>query len=398
MDLNFTEEEEQFRQEVQDFIKAEYSPEMRARVQGGAYPGKEITKQWHSILYKRGWVAKGWPVEYGGTGWGPVKQFIFELESRLAQTPSPIPFGLNMLGPVLMKFGSEEQQKYYLPRILDGTDWWCQGYSEPGSGSDLASLRTTAVRDGDHYIINGQKTWTTLAQYADKMFCLVRTSSEGKLQEGISFILFDMNTPGIEIRPIITIEGGHEVNDVFFTDVRVPAENLVGEENMGWTYAKFLLTHERTDIANIGGLIANMQRMKAAAAKRKKNGKSLMDDPHFSARVARAEIALENLKTTNLRVLASVIGGGAPGPESSLLKIKSTEIYQEITSLQRRAMGPYATPHIPEALEHGYNGPHIGPPESLRVAESYFNNRKVSIFGGSNEIQKNIVSKAMLRL
>lgn len=398
MDLSFTDEEEQFRLEVQEFISSEYPSDMRERVLKGGRPRKEDVVAWHKILYNKGWVAKNWPVEYGGIGWGPVKQFIFELECSLAQTPSAIPFGLPMLGPVLMAFGSQAQKDYYLPRILDGTDWWCQGYSEPGSGSDLASLRTSAVRDGDHYVINGQKTWTTLGQYADKMFCLVRTSNEGKPQEGISFILFDMDTPGIDVRPIITIEGGHEVNDVFFTDVRVPVENLVGEENKGWTYAKYLLTHERTDIANIGGLMANLGRLKAAASKRRKNGRSLMDDPLFQARVARAEIELENMKTTNLRILATIAGGGAPGAESSLLKIKSTEIFQEITSLMKKAMGPYAAPYLPEAFEPGYNGPQIGPEESLGVGGRYFNYRKVSIYGGSNEIQKNIVSKAMLGL
>ncbi len=398
MDLSFTEEEEAFRKEVQEFLRTEYPAELKEKMSKGHHPNKQDMELWHSVLNKRGWLAAHWPVEYGGPGWGPVKQFIFELECNLQNTPRIVPFGLSMLAPVLIKFGNEEQKKHWLPRILDGSDWWCQGYSEPGSGSDLASVKTSAVRDGDHYVINGQKTWTTLGQHANMIFCLVRTSTEGKPQEGISFILVDMNTPGVELRPIITIEGGHEVNEVFFTDVRVPAENLVGEENKGWTYAKYLLTYERTNIAGVGASIAALNKLKAAAAKRKKNGRSLMDDPFFSARVARVEIALENMKTTNLRVLAAVVGGGVPGAESSLLKIKGTEIRQELTSLLRRAMGPYAVPHIPEAMEFGYNGPQVGPEESLTAAETYFNCRKLSIFGGSNEIQKNIVSKAMLRL
>lgn len=398
MDLSFTEEEEAFRREVQEFLKTEYPKDLQEKIRKGHHPSKEDMELWHSILNKRGWLANHWPKEYGGTGWTPTEGFIFELECNLAHTPRIVPFGLSMLAPVLIKYGNEEQKQKWLPRILDGSDWWCQGYSEPGAGSDLAGLKTTAVRDGDHYVINGQKTWTTLGQHANMIFCLVRTSKEGKPQEGISFILVDMSTPGVEIRPIITIEGGHEVNEVFFTDVRVPAENLVGEENKGWTYAKYLLTYERTNIAGIGASMASLIKVKEAAAKRQKNGRKLIDDPHFSARLARVEIELENMKTTNLRVLAAVQGGGVPGAESSLLKIKGTEIRQELTSLLRRACGPFAAPHIPEAMEFGFNGPHIGPEESVFAAETYFNYRKLSIFGGSNEIQKNIVSKAMLGL
>ncbi len=398
MDLSFTEEEEAFRREVQEFLKTEYPKDLQEKIRKGHHPSKEDMELWHSILNKRGWLANHWPKEYGGTGWTPTEGFIFELECNLAHTPRIVPFGLSMLAPVLIKYGNEEQKQKWLPRILDGSDWWCQGYSEPGAGSDLAGLKTTAVRDGDHYVINGQKTWTTLGQHANMIFCLVRTSKEGKPQEGISFILVDMDTPGVEIRPIITIEGGHEVNEVFFTDVRVPAENLVGEENKGWTYAKYLLTYERTNIAGIGASMASLIKVKEAAAKRQKNGRKLIDDPYFSARLARVEIELENMKTTNLRVLAAVQGGGVPGAESSLLKIKGTEIRQELTSLLRRAVGPYAAPHIPEAMEFGFNGPHIGPEEGLYASETYFNYRKLSIFGGSNEIQKNIVSKAMLGL
>jgi alkylation response protein AidB-like acyl-CoA dehydrogenase len=307
-----------------------------------------------------------------------------------------------MLGPVLIKYGNEAQKRHWLPRILDGSDWWCQGYSEPGAGSDLAAVRTTAVRksdaSGDHYIVNGQKTWTTLGHYANMIFCLVRTATDVRKQEGISFLLIDMNTPGIEVRPIVTLDGEHEVNEVFFTDVRVPVANLVGEENRGWTYAKYLLTYERTNIAGVGFSVAALARLKRAAQKITRNGKPLAEDPQFAARIAKVEIDLENMKTTNLRVIAAVAGGGVPGAESSMLKIRGTEIRQEISSLLRRAMGPYAAPFVEDALEEGYAGEAIGPDDAARAAAQYFNNRKLSIFGGSNEIQKNIISKMILGL
>lgn len=397
MDLSFSAEEEAFRGEVQAFLQEKLRPELSAKMKLGGAPSKAEMEEWHALLNARGWLANHWPKEYGGAGWTPVKKFIFELESELAFAPRIVPFGVSMLAPVLIKYGSDAQKKHWLPRILDGSDWWCQGYSEPGAGSDLASLKTSAVREGDHYIVNGQKAWTTMAHHADMIFCLVRTSKEGKRQEGISFLLIDMKTAGIDVKPVITIEGGHEVNEVFFTDVKVPVENLVGEENKGWTYAKYLLTYERTNIAGIGGSIALLGHLKQAAQKRKRHGKPLLDEPYFAARVARVEIALENMKTTNLRVLADVAAGAAPGAESSLLKIKGTVIYQELTSLMRRAMGAYAAPYFPEAADEGFNG-QVGPDEALHAAEDYFNNRKLSIFGGSNEIQRNIVSKMMLGL
>jgi alkylation response protein AidB-like acyl-CoA dehydrogenase len=296
---------------------------------------------------------------------------------------------------VLMKYGSEAQKAHWLPRILDGSDWWCQGYSEPGSGSDLASVKTSAVRDGDHYIVNGQKTWTTLGQYANMIFCLVRTDREAKSQSGISFLLVDMTSPGIEIRPIITLDGAHEVNEVFFTDVKVPVANLVGEENKGWTYAKYLLTYERTNIAGVGFSVAGLEKLKVVADRVQCNGKPLSQDPLFAARMAKVEIDLENMKTTNLRVIAAVAGGGAPGAESSMLKIRGTEIRQEILSLTRRAMGPYAAPYLHDVSDA--DAP-LGDEASAKAASSYFNNRKLSIFGGSNEIQKNIISKMILGL
>jgi alkylation response protein AidB-like acyl-CoA dehydrogenase len=398
MDLKFTAEEEAFRAEVLDFLRERLPQRIADKVRNGRRLTRDDMATWHATLNEKGWLANHWPKEHGGPGWTPVQKFIFENECAIAGAPRIVPFGVNMLGPVLIKYGSEAQKRYWLPRILDGSDWWCQGYSEPGAGSDLASVRTAAVRDGDHYVVNGQKTWTTLGHYANMIFCLVRTATDVRKQEGISFLLIDMNTPGIEVRPIITLDGEHEVNEVFFTDVRVPVANLVGEENKGWTYAKYLLTYERTNIAGVGFSVAALARLKRAAQKIQRNGKPLADDPQFAARLAKVEIDLENMKTTNLRVIAAVAGGGAPGAESSMLKIRGTEIRQEISSLLRRAMGPYAAPFVEEALEEGYCGKPIGPDEAASAASLYFNNRKLSIFGGSNEIQKNIIAKMMLGL
>ncbi|AEG47800.1 Isovaleryl-CoA dehydrogenase [Sphingobium chlorophenolicum L-1] len=402
MDLRFTPEEEAFRAEVRQFLKEK----LPSRISGKVRTGKRLTKQdaeeWHAILHERGWLATHWPKEYGGTGWSVAQAHIFDVETALAHAPRLVPFGLSMLGPVLIKYGSEAQKRHYLPRILDGTDWWCQGYSEPGAGSDLASLKTSAVRgtdaDGDHYIVNGQKTWTTLGQYADMIFCLVRTSTEGKKQEGISFLLIDMKTPGVEVRPIILLDGEHEVNEVFFTDVRVPAENLVGEENKGWTYAKYLLTYERTNIAGVGASMAAFAHLKQIAQSQRKNGRPLAEDPLFAARLARVEIDLENMKTTNLRVLASAGEGMAAMELTAMLKIRGTEIRQEITSLARRALGPYAQPFVSEALDEGFNGEPIGPEYAAPASAHYFNNRKLSIYGGSNEVQREIITKALLEL
>ena len=398
MDLNFTPEEEAFRTEVQAFLKAKLPERIATKVKAGQRLTKADQDEWHAILNERGWLANHWPQAYGGPGWGAVEKFIFDTECALAGGPRIVPFGVNMLGPVLIKFGNEAQKKYWLPRILSGEDWWCQGYSEPGAGSDLASVKTTAVRQGDHYIVNGQKTWTTQGQHANMIFCLVRTDREAKAQSGISFLLVDMNSPGVELRPIRTLDGDKEVNEVFFTDVKVPVENLVGEENKGWTYAKYLLTYERTGIAGVGFCIAALAKLKVVAAKVMKNGQPLDQDPLFAARMAQVEIDLENMKTTNLRVIAAVAGGGVPGAESSMLKIRGTEIRQEILSLIRRAVGPYALPFIEEAQYEGYAEEPVGPKEAATAAANYFNYRKLSIFGGSNEIQKNIISKMILGL
>jgi alkylation response protein AidB-like acyl-CoA dehydrogenase len=388
MDLNYTPEEEAFRQEVRDFLKENLSEELATKVRNGRELNRDDMVGWHATLQSRGWLAMTWPEEYGGPGWDAVQRHIFEEELALANAPRTVPFGLAMLGPVLIKFGTEEQKSTILPRILDGSDWWCQGYSEPGAGSDLASLKTRAVRDGDHYVINGQKTWTTLGQFADKIFCLVRTSTEGKPQQGISFVLVDLGTPGIEMRPIKLIEGGYEVNEVFFTDVRVPVSNLVGEENMGWTIAKYLLGHERTNIAGVGASYEALNQLKALARKVKRHGQPLAKDPLFAAKVAEVEIDLEAMRLTNLRMLFG--SSDAQGSVSSMLKIKGTVIRQALNDLSRRALGPAAAPFPSEEVIGNYS---VAPPEAASNAANYFNNRKLSIFGGSNEIQRNIITK-----
>jgi alkylation response protein AidB-like acyl-CoA dehydrogenase len=398
MDLTFTPEEEAFRSEVRAFLAEKLPPRLTDKVRKGQHLTKSEHEEWHAILNARGWLANHWPVEWGGTGWTVMERFIFETETALVNAPRILPFGVSMIGPVLLKYGSEAQKRHWLPRILDGSDWWCQGYSEPGAGSDLASLKTSAVRDGDHYVVNGQKTWTTLAQYANMMFCLVRTSNTGKRQEGISFLLIDMATPGIEVRPIKLLSGDHEVNEVFFTDVRVPVENLVGEENRGWTYAKYLLTYERTNIAGVGASMAAFGELTEIARTQRRNGKPLAEDPQFAARLARLEIDLENMKTTNLRVLVAAGAGAAPTAESSMLKIRGTEIRQAIDDLMRRAAGTHARPWIPESFEGGWNGEPVGPEWAGPVATHYFNDRKLSIFGGSNEVQREIITKAILEL
>jgi alkylation response protein AidB-like acyl-CoA dehydrogenase len=392
MDLTFTPDELAFRDEVRDFLKRKLDPEIAACVRNYGHLSRDDYANWHATLNEQGWLAPHWPAEYGGTDWGIVERFIFDDECNRAHAPRVVPFGLNMLAPVLIRYGTEEQRNHFLPRILDGTDFWCQGYSEPGAGSDLASLKCAAVREGDHYIVNGQKTWTTLGHYANRIFCLVRTSSEGKPQTGISFLLIDMDSPGVDVRPLITLDGRHEVNEVFLTDVHVPVGNLVGEENRGWDCAKYLLTYERTNSAGVGASYAALERLKALAARRLRNGKPLAKDPLFAARVARVEIELANMSTTNLRVIASVAGGGAPGTESSILKILGTCVLQEISNLARMAMGPAA-----RALRDETDAADTLS-DADRAALTYFNLRKLTIFAGSNEIQKNIIAKRMLSL
>ncbi len=398
MQLSYTSEDHAFREEVRQFMATKLNPVTAKKVLESKPLTKDEMEEWHAVLSERGWLAHSWPKEYGGADFSPLEKHIFEEERVKAGGPEILPFGLNMLGPVLLKFGSEEQKQYYLPRILNGDDWWCQGYSEPGSGSDLASLKTKAVRDGDHYIVNGQKTWTTMGQHANKIFSLVRTSSEGKPQEGISFLLMDMDAPGVTLRPIRTIDGGYEVNEVFFDDVRGPVENLVGEENKGWTYAKYLLTHERTGIAGVPQAKVMLDKVKSIAADQMDDDGALIDDPLFAAKVAQVEIDLMAMELTNLRIVSKAQAGGNAGIESSMVKIKGTQIRQELSDLQRRAVGPYAMPFTPEILEEGSNEEPVGPDYATPLSPKYFNMRKISIYGGSNEIQRNIITKMMFGL
>ncbi|MFA5939597.1 MAG: acyl-CoA dehydrogenase family protein [Sinimarinibacterium sp.] len=401
MDLNFTAEEQQFRTEVRAFIDANLPADLSDKVLTGKRMSKEDFLRWHRILHKQGWVAPHWPKVFGGTGWNAVQQHIFSEECADAGAPALMPFGLVMVAPVIMAFGNPSQKDYFLPRILSGEDWWCQGYSEPGSGSDLASLKTRAERKGDPltgtYIVNGQKTWTTLGQHADWIFCLVRTNSEARKQEGISFLLIDMKTPGITVRPIIMLDGEHEVNEVFFDNVEVPAQNLVGEENKGWTYAKFLLGHERTGIAEVGRSKRKLKRLKDIAAQEHASGGGrLIDDLRFRDRIAQVEIELMALEVTNLRVIAADMEKKTPGPEASLLKIRGSEIQQTLSELMMQALGHYALPYQDAALDHAYDGAIVGPDYGVSLSGLYFNNRKTTIYGGSNEIQKNIISKMIL--
>ena len=398
MDLSFSPEDLAFRDEVRTFIANSY-PESLA---GKAEEGRELTREdflsWHRILAKKGWVAPGWPKEYGGPGWTAVQRYIFSEELARADTIQILPFGINMVAPVIYTFGTPEQKARFLPPTLSGEIWWAQGYSEPGAGSDLASLKTRAVRDDDHYVVNGQKTWTTLAQHADWGFFLVRTDPDAKLQEGISFLLIDMKSPGVTVRPIITLGGEHEVNEVFLEDVRVPVDQRIYEENKGWTCAKFLLAHERTGIAGVARSKRGVEKLKAIAGRELKNGRPLLDDPFFARKIAETEIDLLALEYTELRNLSREAAGKGPGPESSLLKIKGTEIQQRLTELAVEAVGAYAAPYFRGFGEEGSNALEIGPDYAHRAAPTYFNVRKTSIYGGSNEIQHNIIAKMVLGL
>ncbi|WP_448681260.1 acyl-CoA dehydrogenase family protein [Pseudomonas nicosulfuronedens] len=397
MDIHYTPEELAFREEVRAFLRDKLPAELAAKVKLGKRLSKEDNVFWMRTLNDRGWHASLWPVEHGGTGWSVVQKYIFEEECAIFGAPRVLPFGAVMVGPVIINFGTEEQKAYFLPRILDMTDWWAQGYSEPGSGSDLASLKTRAVREGEHYIVNGQKTWTTMGQHADWIFCLVRTDPQAKAQRGISFLLIDMKTPGITVRPIITLDGEHEVNEVFFDNVKVPVSNLVGQENDGWTCAKYLLTHERTGLAGIGFSKQLLRQLKGIAARERKGGKPLIDDPLFRAQIAELEMQLMAAEMSNLRILAAAREGGGSGAESSILKVRGTEIRQAITHLLRKAVGPYALPFLEEEME-ACSGDLLHTDYSATAASQYFIMRKLSIYGGSNEIQKNIVSKVNLGL
>jgi alkylation response protein AidB-like acyl-CoA dehydrogenase len=400
MDLHHLDEDLAFRDQVRAFLASHLPPELQRKVRQHLRLSRDDYVRWHRILAAQGWVAPAWPVEFGGPGWTPVQRHIFEEECALAGTPPILPFGVNMVAPVIMAFGSEQQKAYYLPRILSCEDWWCQGYSEPGAGSDLAALKTSARRatdrDGEHYIVNGQKTWTTLAQHADMIFCLVRTDATVRKQEGISFLLIDMHAPGVTVRPIVMLDEDHEVNEVFFDNVRVPVANLVGQENRGWTYAKYLLGHERTGIAAVGRSKRELAFVKRLALREQKRGRALLDDPLFAARVAALEIELMALEVTVLRVLAR--GESAPGPEASMLKVKGTEIQQALTELMVEAVGPMALPFDPAYLDGEQAHSIAADDEAAPLAGYYFNYRKTSIYGGSNEIQRNIIAQMILGL
>jgi alkylation response protein AidB-like acyl-CoA dehydrogenase len=398
MDLRFSEEDRAFQEMARQFIEENLPTDIREKVKGGLRLSKDDYVRWHKILAKKGWLVPEWPEEHGGTGWTPFQRYIFLEEQAHAFAPRLVAFGIKMVGPVIYTFGDQRQKDHYLPRIISAEDFWCQGYSEPGSGSDLASLQTRAVLKGDHYVVNGAKTWTTMAQYADRMFCLCRTDPSAKNQEGISFLLIDMKQPGIEVKPIRTLDGSQEINTVYLTDVKVPVEDRVGEENKGWTYAKFLLSHERSGIARIGASKANLEKLRQIAERERCGDGYLIEDEDFKREIAQVEIDLHTLEYTELRAMTAAAKGQPPGPEANVLKIRGTELQQKISELLMRAMGYYAMPWLPEAKEHGYNEDPIGPAEAAPLAGIYFNMRKTSIYGGTNEIQKNIIAKMVLGL
>ncbi len=392
MDTSFAPEDMAFRDEVRAFFADAYDDELRARLE---HPTeyRDAIIDWQRRLYEKGWIAPGWPKEYGGAEWTPTQNFIYETERAAAGVRDVIPFGLKMVGPVIYTFGNDEQKARFLPRILRSEDWWCQGYSEPGAGSDLAALKTRADLDGDAYVVNGAKIWTTYAQHSDWIFCLVRTSNEGKKQQGISFLLIDMASEGVKVNPITTIDNHHSLNEVEFNNVRVPVANLIGEQDKGWTYAKALLAHERTSIAGVADSRRALAELRRFAEQEVNAGKRKIDDPLFQQRLSDIEIELMALEYTDLRVLASVAAGGAPGAESSLLKIKGTEIQQAIQGLRMDLAGYYQgvlpTDLDPEALGHGFGS---------SARQAYMYGRAATIYGGSNEVQKNIIAKAVLGL
>ena len=399
MDLNFSAEEIAFRHEVRAFIDASLPAATRAWLVAGKSPTKAMVVEWQKILNAKGWAVPEWPVQWGGPGWSAAQKYIFREELQMAPAPSPLGFNVNMCGPVIIAFGTDAQKQRFLPRMANLDDWWCQGFSEPGAGSDLAGLKCRAVRDGNEWVINGQKTWTTLAQHADWIFLLCRTNPEAKKQEGISFILCPMNLPGITVRPIITIEGGHEVNEVFFDDVRVPVENLVGEENKGWDCAKYLLGNERFGQARVGASRERIRRLKIIARESMDGGRPLIEDPDFRRQMTEIEVELKALEMTVMRVIAQDMkrADSKPNPATSVLKIKGTEIQQGVSEMLMKAAGPYAwVDGDPD--EEGSNEWDLAPDWAFGLAGTYFNWRKQSIYGGSNEIQRNIMAKAFLGL
>lgn len=392
-----------FRQEVRAFLQRKLPEDLRFGILNHRRLGKADFLRWQRILFEQGWVAPGWPKERGGAGWDVMQRHIFDEECALAGAPETQPFGLRMIAPVLMRFGTEAQCARYLPRILDGSDWWCQGYSEPGSGSDLASLRTRAVLDGDHFVVNGQKTWTTYGQYANLMFCLVRTDPAAKAQRGISFLLIDMTTPGVTVRPIQTLDGDCEINDVFLDNVRVARENLVGDLNAGWTCAKYLLSHERTGAARVGRAKREMAFLRQRAAQRIETGERLIDDACVARDLARLEVDLLALEHTALRMLPIITGETGHGAEASLLKFMGTSMAHAIVEQSVRCLGPHAQAHLPVDMDNvGRSSAEPAPGErpdwAQALAGFHLNLRKISIYGGTDEVQKNILAKAALGL
>jgi alkylation response protein AidB-like acyl-CoA dehydrogenase len=398
LDLTFSDEDLQFQQEVRDFLAARLPEDIRDRVARGYILSKEDQVRWQIILNEQGWMAPNWPVEYGGTDWTLTQKYIFAQEMALGCAPLVTGFGITMIGPVLIAFGSEEQKARYLPRVLNSEHYWCQGYSEPGAGSDLASLKTRAVRDGDHYVINGQKTWTSYAHFADMMFCLVRTDPDAKAQQGISFILIDMNTPGIEIRPIIGLDMGHTLNEVFFDDVRVPVENLVGEENKGWTYAKYLLQNERNFVARVAQSKHLVEKLKTIASEQRVGNGMLIDSPDFKRRLTNLEIDLRALEYSELRYLSKQLQGESIGPEPSIMKVKGSEIQQGLKQLLVESLGMYSAPYENDSMSIDSDYLSVGPDHMRGIMAEHLYGRAATIYGGSNEVQRNILSRLLLKI
>ncbi len=391
MDLNFTADELAFRAEIRQWVAEHLPQDISAKVHDALRLSKDDMQRWAKILGARGWLGWAWPKQFGGPGWSAVQRHLFEEECALAGAPRIVPFGPVMVAPVIMAFGTQEQQQRHLPGIMSGEVWWSQGYSEPGSGSDLASVKTRAERQGDKYIVNGQKAWTTLGQYGDWIFCLVRTDNSGKPQTGISFLLIDMKSPGVTVRPVIMLDGGHEVNEVFFDDVEVPIDNLIGEENKGWTYAKYLLAHERSNIADVNRAKRELERLKRIA-----KAEGMMDDQRFRDQVALLEVDIVALEMMVLRVLSADRSGKQTLDVAGLLKIRGSEIQQRYTELMMLAGGPFSLPFIHEAMAAGWQGEYIGAAHCAPLASHYFNTRKTTIYGGSSEVQRNIVAQTML--
>ncbi|NKB98342.1 MAG: acyl-CoA dehydrogenase [Pseudomonadales bacterium] len=400
MNIEFSAEDETFRTEVQTFLKEKLSPELRrdAERTTTVFADKDVAMAWQEILVGKGWAVPAWPGEHGGTEWTVTQKYIWGQECAKAHAPGLIPLGLRMLTPVIFRYGTDEQKAEYLPKMLSGEHYWCQGYSEPGSGSDLSSLKTAAVKDGDDYVVNGTKIWTTHAQFADHIFCLVRTDPNVKPQIGITFLLIPMDTPGITVEPIITIADDHEVNQVFFDDVRVPQANRVGPENEGWTVAKYLLEFERGGGGATPGIDESIRDLKVIASREKDGASALMDDEGFASRLSELEILNESLRFQELRTLEALTKGGSPGAGSSLAKNTSVEISQALNMLKMEAVHYYGVPHANKISLNGFTEDWVGPDYAETVTPRMINSRAASIFGGAKEVQKNIVAKVVLGL